>query len=120
MTCGDGWLRIWVKKSGQGTAFLIWSSTNLSDGSEANFSAYQMEITYGGQNRSGNGIYRVNWPISHVTLANRQFQIENCTERKQDNEETEIKGPTPYRAEPCTVIKAFLDGKLLIEKSRRE
>jgi len=71
--------RIWVMKSGQGTAFLNWSSTNLSDGSEVAFSAYQMEINYGGQNRSGNGIYRVNWPTSHVSLGNKEIQVEDNT-----------------------------------------
>ena len=69
--------RIWVKKIGQGTAFLFWNWTNPPDGSEVDFSAYQIEINFGGQNTSGNAIYRVNWPISHVTLANRQFQIED-------------------------------------------
>jgi DNA-binding SARP family transcriptional activator len=71
--------RIWIMRSGTGTAFLRWNNSTPEEPGEVEFNSYQMEISYQEYNLAGHAMYRVEFPVNHVTTANIQIMIPENT-----------------------------------------
>ena len=80
--------------------------------SEIEFQSYQMEIGYGENELAGHAMYRMQWPINHITAAGTQFtlpentwilyeviQTEDQTVIRVDNQEI-IRYQDPYPLPP--------------------
>jgi hypothetical protein len=62
-----------------GNAFLSWNWSTPLQPNEIGFSSYAMEIGYTNKNQAGHALYRVEWPLHHVTLSNRMLTIPENT-----------------------------------------